>query len=160
MKLGMNIIINIISAARRKPSFSKPLEDAKAIVGQPLKLEAQVVAFPNPQVQWFKDGIPLRQSKEIYFMNEPNGIIGLRIDYVRPEDAGVYSMTVSNSLGEITGSAKVEIEEKEKRPEFITTLQPLNVVQGFPAKMIVKLLGKPTPQLQWLKNGEEVRKSS
>ncbi|XP_071868851.1 obscurin isoform X6 [Bombus fervidus] len=145
-----------IKPARRKPSFSKPLEDAKAIVGQPLKLEAQVVAFPNPQVQWFKDGIPLRQSKEIYFMNEPNGIIGLRIDYVRPEDAGVYSMTVSNSLGEITGSAKVEIEEKEKRPEFITTLQPLNVVQGFPAKMIVKLLGKPTPQLQWLKNGEEL----
>ncbi|XP_050589406.1 obscurin-like isoform X4 [Bombus affinis] len=145
-----------IKPARRKPSFSKPLEDAKATVGQPLKLEAQVVAFPNPQVQWFKDGIPLRQSKEIYFMNEPNGIIGLRIDYVRPEDAGVYSMTVSNSLGEITGSAKVEIEEKEKRPEFITTLQPLNVVQGFPAKMIVKLLGKPTPQLQWLKNGEEL----
>ncbi|XP_050487386.1 obscurin isoform X6 [Bombus huntii] len=145
-----------IKPARRKPSFSKPLEDAKAIVGQPLKLEAQVVAFPNPQVQWFKDGIPLRQSKEIYFMNEPNGIIGLRIDYVRPEDAGVYSMTVSNSLGEITGSAKVEIEEKEKRPEFITTLQPLNVVQGFPAKMIVKLLGKPTPQLQWLKNGDEL----
>ncbi|XP_060826020.1 obscurin isoform X7 [Bombus pascuorum] len=145
-----------IKPARRKPSFSKPLEDAKAVVGQPLKLEAQVVAFPNPQVQWFKDGIPLRQSKEIYFMNEPNGIIGLRIDYVRPEDAGVYSMTVSNSLGEITGSAKVEIEEKEKRPEFITTLQPLNVVQGFPAKMIVKLLGKPTPQLQWLKNGEEL----
>ncbi|XP_043582472.1 obscurin isoform X6 [Bombus pyrosoma] len=145
-----------IKPARRKPSFSKPLQDAKATVGQPLKLEAQVVAFPNPQVQWFKDGIPLRQSKEIYFMNEPNGIIGLRIDYVRPEDAGVYSMTVSNSLGEITGSAKVEIEEKEKRPEFITTLQPLNVVQGFPAKMIVKLLGKPTPQLQWLKNGEEL----
>ncbi|KAF3425118.1 hypothetical protein E2986_07915 [Frieseomelitta varia] len=96
-----------VKPARRKPSFSKSLEDTKAVVGQPLKLEAQVVAFPNPQVQWFKDGIPLRHSKEIYFMNEPNGVIGLRIDHVRPEDAGVYSMTVSNSLGEITGSAKI-----------------------------------------------------
>ena len=115
-----------------------------------------MVAFPNPQVQWFKDGIPLRHSKEIYFMNEPNGVIGLRIDHVRPEDAGVYSMTVSNSLGEITGSAKVEVEEKEKRPEFTTTLQPLSIVEGFPAKLAVKVLGKPTPQLQWFKDGEEV----
>ncbi|XP_043515960.1 obscurin isoform X5 [Frieseomelitta varia] len=145
-----------VKPARRKPSFSKSLEDTKAVVGQPLKLEAQVVAFPNPQVQWFKDGIPLRHSKEIYFMNEPNGVIGLRIDHVRPEDAGVYSMTVSNSLGEITGSAKVEVEEKEKRPEFTTTLQPLSIVEGYPAKLAVKVLGKPTPQLQWLKDGEEI----
>ncbi|XP_076762738.1 obscurin isoform X1 [Xylocopa sonorina] len=146
-----------IKPQRRKPSFSKPLEDAKVIVGQPLKLEAQVVAFPNPQVQWFKDGIPLRHSKEIYFMNEPNGMIGLRIDYVRPEDAGTYSMTVSNALGETTGSAKVEVEEKEKRPEFVTTLQPLTIVEGFPAKMEVKVLGKPAPQLQWFKDGEEIK---
>ncbi|CAL7949959.1 unnamed protein product [Xylocopa violacea] len=146
-----------IKPQRRKPSFSKPLEDTKVIVGQPLKLEAQVVAFPNPQVQWFKDGIPLRHSKEIYFMNEPNGMIGLRIDYVRPEDAGTYSMTVFNALGETTGSAKVEVEEKEKRPEFVTTLQPLTIVEGFPAKMEVKVLGKPAPQLQWLKDGEEIK---
>nr|XP_031831778.1 obscurin isoform X2 [Nomia melanderi] len=146
-----------VKPQRRKPSFSKPLEDTKAIVGQPLKLEAQVVAFPNPQVQWFKDGLPLRQTKEIYFMNEPNGLIGLRIDNVRPEDAGTYSLTASNSLGEITGSAKVEVEEKEKRPEFITNLQPLAVVEGFPAKMVVKVLGKPAPQLQWFKNGEEIK---
>ncbi|KZC06585.1 Muscle M-line assembly protein unc-89 [Dufourea novaeangliae] len=146
-----------VKPQRRKPSFSKPLEDTKAVVGQPLKLEAQVVAVPNPQVQWFKDGIPLRQAKEIYFMNEPNGLIGLRIDNVRPEDAGTYSLTVSNSLGETTGSAKVEVQEKEKRPEFVTSLQPLTVVEGFPVKMEVKVLGKPVPQLQWFKNGEEIK---
>lgn len=90
-------------------------------------------------------------------MNEPNGLIGLRIDNVRPEDAGTYSLVVSNSLGETTGTAKVEVEEKEKRPEFVATLQPLNVVEGFPVKMVVKVLGKPPPQLQWFKHGEEVR---
>lgn len=130
------------------------------IVGQPLKLEAKVVAFPNPQVQWFKEGIPLRQAKEIYFMNEPNGLIGLRIEQARPEDAGNYSLNVSNSLGEITGTAKVDVEEKEKRPEFVGSLQPLTVVEGFPVKMEVKVLGKPIPYLQWFKNGEEVRSGS
>ncbi|XP_025153244.1 obscurin isoform X6 [Harpegnathos saltator] len=145
-----------VTPTRRKPSFTKPLEDAKAVVGQPLKLEAQVLAFPNPQVQWFKDGIPLRHTKEMYFVNEPNGLIGLKIDYIRPEDAGTYSLIVSNTLGEITGTAKVAVEEKEKRPEFVASLQPQTVVEGFPVKMEVKTIGKPTPELKWLRNGDEI----
>lgn len=146
----------LVIASRRKPSFTKPLEDTKAVVGQPLKLEAQVLAFPNPQVQWFKDGIPLRHTKEVNFINEPNGQIGLKIDYVRPEDAGTYSLIVSNALGEITGRAKIEVEEREKRPEFVASLQPQTVVEGFPVKMEVKTIGKPAPELKWLRNGEEV----
>lgn len=89
-------------------------------------------------------------------MNEPNGLIGLKMDYVRPEDAGTYSVIVSNALGEITGTAKVEVEEREKRPEFVASLQPQTVVEGFPVKMEVKTIGKPTPELKWLRNDEEV----
>ncbi|XP_046753441.1 obscurin isoform X9 [Diprion similis] len=140
----------------KKPSFVKGLEDAKAIVGQPLKLEAQVVAFPNPQIQWCKDGVPIRQTKEVNFSNDPNGLIGLSIDKVRPEDAGTYSLVVINKLGDITGVAKVEVEEKERKPAFLTTLQPLTVVEGFPAKLEVKTIGKPPAKLKWLHNGVEV----
>lgn len=92
----------------------------------------------------------------MYFTNEPNGLIGLKMDYVRLEDAGTYSVIVSNALGEITGTAKVEVEEREKRPEFVASLQPQTVVEGFPVKMEVKTIGKPTPELQWLRNDEEV----
>ncbi|XP_047356863.1 obscurin isoform X3 [Vespa velutina] len=145
-----------VTPAVRSPTFTKPLEDVKAIVGQPLKLQAQVVAFPNPHVQWFKDGIPLRSTKEFNFINEPNGLIGLIIDKVRPEDTGTYSVVVSNKLGDITGEAKVEVEEKEKRPDFVGSLQPLSVVENLPAKLEVKVIGKPTPELQWLHNGEEI----
>jgi hypothetical protein len=42
----------IVAATNRKPAFVKPLEDAKTVVGQPLKLEAQVMAFPAPEVKW------------------------------------------------------------------------------------------------------------
>lgn len=46
----------LVLATPRKPSFSEPLEDVKAVVGQPLKLQARVMAFPAPEVKWFKDG--------------------------------------------------------------------------------------------------------
>lgn len=140
----------------RRPSFSSPLEGAHVIVGEPLKLQAQVVAFPTPEVQWFKDGLPLRPSQEIEFINEPNGIMGLSIDSARPEDMGVYSLVVKNDLGEVTGTADVEVEAKEKKPGFLTTLQPLTVVEGFPAKLEVTTVGKPPPSLKWTHNGVEI----
>lgn len=125
-------------------------------MGEPLKLEARVDAFPNPQLQWLKDGFPIRPSKEINFVNEPNGLIGLTIDKLRPEDAGVYSLVVTNELGEITGTANVQVEELEKKPEFMGTIQPITVVEGFPAKMEVKTIGKPSPKIKWTHNGKEV----
>jgi len=41
-----------VAATNCKPAFVKALEDSKTVVGQPLKLEAQVMAFPAPEVKW------------------------------------------------------------------------------------------------------------
>lgn len=61
-----------------KPAFIKPLKDLKVVVGQPLNLEAQITAFPSPEVKWFKDGTQLRPSQAFNFVNQPNGVIGLK----------------------------------------------------------------------------------
>jgi hypothetical protein len=41
-----------VAATNRKPTFVKSLEDTKTVVGQPLKLEAKVIAFPAPEIKW------------------------------------------------------------------------------------------------------------
>ncbi|XP_021942907.1 obscurin isoform X3 [Zootermopsis nevadensis] len=140
----------------RKPTFLKQLEDTKAVVGQPLKLEAQVIAFPAPEIKWFKDGHPIRPTQAINFVNQPGGVIGLHIDTVKPEDAGNYTVTVNNKLGDLTGAAKVAVEAREKKPSFQAGLQPSTVVEGFPAKLEVKVLGHPPPTLKWTHNGKEI----
>ncbi|XP_063549021.1 obscurin isoform X4 [Cydia strobilella] len=145
-----------VNPTPRKPSFSKELEDVKAVVGQPLKLEACVMAFPAPEVKWFKDGHPIRPSQAINFINQPGGIIGLVVDSCKPEDAGVYSLTVTNKLGDISSKAKVEVAQKEKKPAFIAELQPAKVIEGFPVRMEVKVLGHPPPTIKWTHNGKEI----
>ncbi|XP_046395310.1 obscurin isoform X4 [Ischnura elegans] len=140
----------------RRPSFTKELENAKLVVGEPLKLEVQVMAFPAPEVKWFKDGHPVRPSQAVNFVNQPGGIIGLHMDSVRPEDAGQYTVTVANRLGEISGKAEVEVEAREKKPSFQAFLQPVSVVEGFPAKLEVKAVGHPKPTLKWTHNGKEI----
>lgn len=79
------------------------------------------------------------------------------IDSARPEDAGVYSVEISNKLGDIDGQAKVEIEPREKRPAFVSDLQDGHVVDGFPVKFEVKVIGHPQPTLKWSHNGEEFK---
>ncbi|XP_061708255.1 obscurin isoform X2 [Cydia pomonella] len=145
-----------VNPTPRKPSFSKELEDVKAVAGQPLKLEACVMAFPAPEVKWFKDGHPIRPSQAINFINQPGGIIGLVVDSCKPEDAGVYSLTVTNKLGDISSKAKVEVAQKEKKPAFIAELQPAKVIEGFPVRMEVKVLGHPPPTIKWTHNGKEI----
>lgn len=44
--------IFVISATPRKPSFSKELSDTNVTEEEPLRLEAQVMAFPAPEVKW------------------------------------------------------------------------------------------------------------
>lgn len=46
-------------------------------------------------------GLPIRPSQAVNFINQPGGVIGLSIDSARPEDAGVYSVAVSNKLGDV-----------------------------------------------------------
>ncbi|KAI5632857.1 immunoglobulin i-set domain-containing protein [Phthorimaea operculella] len=129
-----------VNPTPRKPSFSQELQDTTAVVGQPLKLEAKVMAFPAPVVKWFKDG----------------GIIGLSIDSAKPEDAGVYSLTVTNKLGEVASKANVGVTQKERKPAFIAELMPTKVIEGFPLKLEVKVLGHPPPTIKWTHNGKEI----
>ncbi|XP_045774482.1 obscurin isoform X7 [Maniola jurtina] len=145
-----------VNPTPRKPSFSEELENVKVVVGQPVKLQARVMAFPAPEVKWFKDGVPIRPSQAVNFINQPGGIVGLSIDSCRPEDAGSYSLTVTNKLGDVASKANVEIGQKERKPAFIAELHPTKVIEGFPVKLEVKVLGHPQPTIKWTHNGKEI----
>lgn len=139
------------------PAFIKPLESQKVTVGEPLKLEAKVTGFPVPEVHWFKDGAPLYSSPSVNLYNKPEGLVGFTIDEVQPENAGVYTMTIMNPFGDIAGEAKIEVVPKAQSPEFVAGLDKMEVVEGFPLKMQVQIVGYPPPDIKWMKNGSEIK---
>lgn len=99
----------MISAEPRHPKFVKELSDTAGVEGEPLRLEAQVEAFPAPEMKWTKDGHPLRPSAHVELSSTPSGLVNLAIDKAKPEDVGVYELTVSNRMGDATSTAKVII---------------------------------------------------
>lgn len=42
-----------------------------------------------------------------------------------------------------------QIGQKERKPAFISELQPTKVIEGFPVKLEVKVLGHPQPTIKW-----------
>uniref|UniRef100_A0A0A9VUL5 Muscle M-line assembly protein unc-89 n=1 Tax=Lygus hesperus TaxID=30085 RepID=A0A0A9VUL5_LYGHE len=145
-----------VNPSPRAPIFIKKLEDVSIAEGQPLFMQAQVMGFPLPEMKWYKDGLPLRNTRNVNFINSPGGLVGLSVEKATIENAGNYSLTVTNRLGEATSVADVEVILKDRRPEFQGYLSPTTVVEGFPVKLTVKVGGNPPPELTWVKNGSPI----
>ncbi|CAB0012839.1 unnamed protein product [Nesidiocoris tenuis] len=164
-----------VNPSPRAPVFLKKLEDQSVAEGQPLFMQAQVMGFPLPEMKClllqilsletlnspnvrlrFKDGLPLRNSRAVNFINSPGGLVGLSVEKATSDIAGNYSLTVTNKLGEATSVADVEVILKDRRPEFQGYLSPTTVVEGFPVKLTVKVGGNPPPELIWSKNGTPI----
>lgn len=54
----------------------------------------------------------MRPHHNINFINSPGGIIGIHFDKVTLHDAGKYSCTIANRLGDLEATAVVEVEGK------------------------------------------------
>ncbi|KAL3285163.1 hypothetical protein HHI36_019282 [Cryptolaemus montrouzieri] len=139
-----------------RPKFVKIFKDADIATGETLRLEAQIKAYPPPEIKWMKDGLPIRPSTGTLIERHPDGRIALVVESAKPDNAGNYQLVVTNKLGEAIGNAKVTVERKPAKPEFIVKLSPQTVVEGFPVKFEVKADGYPAPKISWTRNGVEV----
>ncbi|KAJ8919920.1 hypothetical protein NQ315_006449 [Exocentrus adspersus] len=140
----------------KRPKFLKCFKDTKLPIGETLRLEAKVEAYPPPEIKWLKDGVPVRPSSNVHAESYPDGRVALVVDVMKPDNIGNYQLVVVNKLGEAMGDAKVEIERKPIKPEFIKRLAPQTVVEGYPVKLEVKAEGFPAPKITWTRNGAEV----
>ncbi|XP_062553320.1 obscurin isoform X6 [Armigeres subalbatus] len=145
-----------VTPKQRYPVFIRPLQDHKIVVGETLHMEAKIAGFPMPEVRWFKDGLPVHQTKAINFINEPDGIVGFIIDRVTPEDAGIYTCEVVNAVGKATSASITEVIPKAKKPQFVNELQDISIVEGYPIKLNVKVVGFPAPSINWLHNETQI----
>ena len=115
-----------------------------------LSLCISVIAENLEFYEKFFEGELVKESANIHTESQNDGTVRLKIDYLKPEDAGIYNLIVSNNLGESIQSAKVSIQNKPKKPDFLEDLPSLvKVVEGFPIKLSVQAVGYPQPSIQW-----------
>jgi Immunoglobulin I-set domain. len=74
--------------------------------------ELQVTGKPTPLVTWSHDGTPMKEGKEVTIYQDTDGLCKLAISEVFPENAGLYSCTAVNPVGEAVAAATLAVEGK------------------------------------------------
>ncbi|XP_035216758.1 obscurin-like isoform X2 [Stegodyphus dumicola] len=139
--------------AVKKPEIISSLEPLTLKDGETGQLKVKATGQPKPTIKWLKNGKELRPTNRVECIEEPDGTVALIIKNARPEDAGNYTFIAQNSQGEVKSSAPVVIEQA---PTFQKQLEPVKVIEGYPAKLEAILSGSPPPEIKWLKDGEEI----
>lgn len=118
--------------------------DPVSVVSIPLNqatLSVTVTGFPEPRLQWVKNGLIL--------VGRTNS--SLSLTNLRPEDEGAYQVAASNAVGSAISNPMLF------SPKFAPTISGgaanVSVLRGTPEALHFEVLGTPPIQYQWRKNG-------
>ncbi|XP_066996546.2 titin homolog isoform X2 [Anabrus simplex] len=165
------------------PEFVRILPgQLKALRGSSIRLECQVRGDPIPQVRWYRDGTELdfRRDNCPRFSTSFNGnLCVLEIKDLQDEDTGRYMCEATNKEGRVSTFARLmvvsdpkiwEADTKLKRgiqedeglatdspPQFTMRLRDRRVQMTYPVRLTCQVAGRPTPELVWSKDGQELK---
>nr|CAG4646672.1 EOG090X0GZZ [Macrothrix elegans] len=100
-----------------------PTYDVSAILtsiqeddGNRLIFECQLVAYPKPDITWYREDIQLyedtRTTIKISELTDGKYLVTLELDDVIENDAGHYKVKARNKLGEMTASISLNFSRK------------------------------------------------
>lgn len=91
-----------------KPEFIKAFKEEMCVrLGSVARFEVQIEGRPSPQVHWFRNNVPVFESRREKIMQVGNGIHSLMILNVKKADEAVYRFCASNEAGEIVTEGKL-----------------------------------------------------
>lgn len=143
--------------SNERPCLTKPrvetIRDTYTADDHNTCLAVRVQGSPET-VEWFKDGVPLSDtSKYKIHCNEQTAIYELTIRDCEPSDSGEYRCIATNSKGQDSCPIKLDIQPLSGPPKFLRLLVDAEVLSGTSVKFIVEVVGSPTPDVAWFKDG-------
>ncbi|XP_059348641.1 LOW QUALITY PROTEIN: muscle, skeletal receptor tyrosine-protein kinase [Ammospiza nelsoni] len=147
--------LSLAETLLKAPLISTPLETVDALVEDVAKFVCVVESYPEPEITWTRNSIPIRLFDTRYSIQR-NGQL-LTILSVEDSDDGVYCCTADNGVGaaaQSCGALQVKMRPKITRP-------PVNVeiIEGLKAVLPCTTMGNPKPSVSWVK-GETVVKET
>lgn len=106
--------------------------------------------MPRPEAKWFKDGEPIAASDHMKFGNSGDNFF-LTVVRATAEDAGVYSVTFTNKMGQISTQGKLSVAPVEglRTPKFTKPLTDVDVVTDGAGVFKAVVTGEPVPEATW-----------
>ncbi|XP_050426964.1 netrin receptor DCC-like [Adelges cooleyi] len=140
----------------KAPEFIAKPHSTIALEGSVVSLDCAAIGNPRPRISWLKeDGALIDVAFRL--LDSRYSIIGtggLQITQVNKKDNGNYVCRAENGEGSADVLATLEIQVK---PQFIKKPKDTMVVEKEDIVLDCEVEGKPTPQITWLKNGDQIK---
>jgi len=142
------------------PVFTEPVQPVEVKEGRDAKLQCTVAAEPKPNVEWFKNGVRVKESWRLKIQSDGKAI-SLTIKDARASDQGEFKCVATNDAGSASCSATLTIKVVTK-PEFKEKSKATEVMEGDTAQFDARVTGYPVPEVEWfrgttkLKNDERI----
>uniref|UniRef100_A0A8C1MDK2 non-specific serine/threonine protein kinase n=1 Tax=Cyprinus carpio TaxID=7962 RepID=A0A8C1MDK2_CYPCA len=94
------------------PVFEFPLQDTVAFTGTEVLLKCIISGTPLPEVTWKRDNTEIKNSPT-HVVKVEGERHTLLIKWTKPTDAGTYTVTATNEVGEVSSSATLFIKSGE-----------------------------------------------
>lgn len=141
------------------PRFIQPLVPKTVLENDVVIMEATVESFPTSSFQWFVNSTAIKISIDTRVVAKENKSI-LIIESFQKSHTGIYMCRAENVAGSVTSTASVKIVEETQleevsefiSPRFIEKLKPLQLMDGEQLMLTCRVIGNPTPKLQWFRN--------
>uniref|UniRef100_A0A8B9Q9N8 Myosin light chain kinase, smooth muscle n=1 Tax=Apteryx owenii TaxID=8824 RepID=A0A8B9Q9N8_APTOW len=156
------------------PQFESRPQSLEASEGQEIKFKSKVAGKPKPDVEWFKEGVPIKPGEGVQIYEE-NGIHCLLLKKACLGDSGSYSCVAFNPKGQTSTSWLLTVKKKKSSkkmesahavklnetfaPIFLRGLTDLKVMDGSQVIMTVEVSANPPPEIIWLHNGKEIQET-
>ncbi len=90
-----------------KPHFKKPMQvQTYGEFGKAIQIPCDVHGVPEPNITWYRNGIPLSETPNLRFeviRKEADGNLNsLHINFLRQEDSGMFQCMAENEAGKQT----------------------------------------------------------
>ncbi|XP_029470685.1 muscle, skeletal receptor tyrosine-protein kinase isoform X2 [Rhinatrema bivittatum] len=149
-------VVSLAEKLPKAPFITTPLETLDALVEEVATFMCAVDSYPQPEITWTRNNIPIRLFDTRYNIRE-NGQL-LTILSVEDSDDGVYCCTAKNGIGvpaESCGALQVKMKPKITRPPI-----DVKIVEGVKTVLPCTTLGNPKPSVSWRKGETTVKENA
>ncbi|KAM6920582.1 obscurin [Lycodopsis pacificus] len=100
--------------AQRAPAFMVKPSSARVGLGDDVVFHCRVVAYPEANFDWEKDGRYLGETNRIKIVSDSDGSV-LKIQSVRNLDSGTYTCRAQNTVGRSHAAAALAVDAQDSR---------------------------------------------
>lgn len=118
--------------------------------GEQVILECAANGNPKPKIIWLRNGIDI-DFNDLDSRFRMIGTGSLQIASVEDNDSGDYQCRASNSVDSMDAIASLNVQIP---PKFVQAPQDKVANEKDELELACLIYGKPTPTIQWLKNGD------